>query len=100
MSDPIAALIEEMTAAAAADDFERARHCRDRIALLRGGANADAIERADLSGLQRLAAGAMGLGTNQPRIEPPIGWRPPSKPDPMTAGQKRRGKGRQRVPQK
>ncbi|QDZ06804.1 excinuclease ABC subunit B [Sphingomonas panacisoli] len=92
MSDLIAALMEEMAEAAAANDFERATDCRDRIALLRGGAEDNAIEDADLSGVRRPAPGAMGLGTSQPRIEPPIGWRPPPKPDPMTAGQKRRGK--------
>ena len=92
LSDRIAFLMNEMTAAAAADDFERAKDCRDRIALLRGGADSDAVDNVDLTGVHRLMPGAMGLGTNQSRIAPPTGWRPPPKPDPMTTGQTRRGK--------
>jgi hypothetical protein len=32
----------------------------------------------------------MGLGTSQQRAEPPPGWSPPKKPDPMTRGTSKR----------
>ncbi|WP_349290330.1 UvrB/UvrC motif-containing protein [Sphingomonas sp. 3P27F8] len=79
-----------MEDASRALDFEEAQRCRDRISLLRGGAAPDAVEQADIVGLARLRPGAMGLGTNQPRIASPKGWRPPPKPDPMTLGRNRR----------
>jgi hypothetical protein len=31
----------------------------------------------------------MGLGTHVPVAEPPKGWKPPKKPDPMTTNVKR-----------
>jgi hypothetical protein len=86
-------LQREMEAAVEALDFERASQCRDRISLLRGGATVQDAERADSSGLVRQQPGAMGLGTSQQRMTPPPGWRPPPKPDPMTAGRGRRGRG-------
>ena len=86
-------LIEEMNAAAAALDFETARALRDRIALLKGGADRDEAEAADTAGLERQQPGAMGLGTSQQRVTPPQGWTPPPRPDPMTSGRSRR-KGR------
>ena len=76
-----------MATAAAALDFEEARRLRDRINLLRGGA--DAAAAADTSGLTRQQPGRMGLGTGAPRVTPPPGWTPPRKPDPMTTGRKR-----------
>ena len=79
-------LREQMEAAAAALDFETARRLRDRINLLRGGASADDAARADTTGIERQAPGAMGLGSSQQRMTPPPGWKPPPKPDPMTAG--------------
>ncbi len=83
MTDPIDRLRQEMDAAVAAMDFEAAASLRDRIALLRGGASeADALA-ADTSGLSRQKPGAMGLGTSRQRVEPPAGWKPPKKPDPM-----------------
>lgn len=85
-------LQREMEAAVEALDFERASQCRDRISLLRGGATVQDAERADPSGLVRQQPGAMGLGTSQQRMTPPPGWRPPPKPDPMTAGRGRRGR--------
>jgi hypothetical protein len=85
-------LQREMEAAVEALDFERASQCRDRISLLRGGATVQDAERADSSGLVRQQPGAMGLGTSQQRMTPPPGWRPPPKPDPMTAGRGRRGR--------
>lgn len=86
MNDSIENLERQMDIAAAALDFETARRLRDRIALMRGGASAKAAEATDLSGLMRQQPGKMGLGTNQQRVEPPVGWKPPPKPDPMTTG--------------
>ncbi len=87
MTVSIEALREEMEAAAAALDFERAKALRDRINLLRGGAETVTV---DTAGLQRQQPGAMGLGTSQQRVTPPEGWVKPKKPDPMTKG---RGRG-------
>ncbi len=84
--DGIEELREQMEAAAAALDFETARRLRDRINLLRGGASADDAARADTTGIERQAPGAMGLGSSQQRMTPPPGWKPPPKPDLMTAG--------------
>ena len=89
MTVSIAALQEQMEAAAAALDFEGARALRDRIALLRAGAEDVAV---DTSGLARQQPGAMGLGTSQSRVVPPEGWVKPVKPDPMTRNTSRRGK--------
>jgi hypothetical protein len=36
--------------------------------------------------VKRQRPGAMGLGTSQQRVEPPPGWKPPPKPDPLTRG--------------
>ncbi|MET4896218.1 UvrB/UvrC motif-containing protein [Sphingomonadaceae bacterium jetA1] len=80
-------LRRKMEAAAERLDFEEARILRDRINLLRGGA--ENVE-VDTSGLTRQRPGAMGIGTSQPRPERPIGWVPPPKPDPMTKGRGRR----------
>ena len=91
MTDPSETLRQRMEAAAAALDFEEARRLRDQITLIRGGATAADAEAADLSGVTRQRPGAMGLGTSQQRVEPPAGWKPPPKPDPMTRG---RGNGR------
>ena len=88
MTDTMRTLRERMEAAAEALDFEEAKRLRDRISLMRGGATSAEAEDADLSGLTRQRPGAMGLGTSQQRFEPPIGWKPPPKPDPLT---RRRG---------
>ena len=79
-----------MEAAAHALDYEEARRIRDRINLLRGGANAEEAAEADTSGLVRQRSGAMGLGTSRQRPVPPQGWKPPPKPDFMTSGRKRK----------
>lgn len=92
MSDTVADLQRRMNAAVAAMYFEEARALRDRINLMRGGATADEASAADTSGLVRQQPGAMGLGTSQQRVTPPAGWKPPKKPDPMTAGTSRRRK--------
>lgn len=90
MSEDITTLDAQMEAAAAALDFEQARRLRDRINLLRGGASASEAAAADASGLTRQQPGATGLGTSRQRVEPPAGWTPPPRPDPMTRGKKRR----------
>ncbi|WP_375244235.1 UvrB/UvrC motif-containing protein [Sphingomonas parapaucimobilis] len=80
-------LRRQMEAAAERLDFEEAKRLRDRINLLRGGAEDVAV---DTSGLTRQQPGAMGLGTSQSRPERPEGWVQPKKPDPMTKGRGRR----------
>lgn len=69
--DELADLQARMEAAAAALDFEEARRLRDRISLLRGGADAAAAASADTAGLTRQQPGAMGLGSSQQRVSPP-----------------------------
>jgi hypothetical protein len=86
MTDTIETLRERMEAAAEALDFEEAKRLRDRISLMRGGATAAEAEQADGSGLMRQRPGAMGLGTSQQRVAPPVGWKPPPKPDSLTRG--------------
>lgn len=94
MTETIASLTKQMEAAARDLDFEEARRCRDRIALMRGGATAAEAGQGDLAGLQRQQPGAMGLGTSQQRMEPPPDWQPPARPDPMTTGRSKRGRRR------
>jgi hypothetical protein len=91
MADTIENLRERMEVAAAALDFEEARRLRDMIGLIRGGTAADDAADVDLSGITRQQPGAMGLGTNQQRVEPPLGWTPPPRPDLMTKGRSKRG---------
>ncbi|HWT41551.1 MAG TPA: UvrB/UvrC motif-containing protein [Sphingopyxis sp.] len=91
MSDTIETLTRKMEAAVEALDFENARRYRDQINLLRGGATLEEALEADLTGLTRQQPGAMGLGTSQQRMTPPLGWKPPAKPDPMTRGRSSRG---------
>ncbi len=79
-----------MTAAVAALDYEEARRLRDVIALVRGGASIEEAEAADTAALTRQRPGAMGLGTSQNRPTPPLGWKPPPKPDPMVRHRGRR----------
>ena len=92
MTETIETLQRKMAAAAHALDFEEAKHLRDRISLMRGGASAADAEDADVAGLVRQQPGAMGLGTSQQRMVPPPGWQRPAKPDPMTSGRSRRGR--------
>lgn len=91
MTETIADLQKQMEAAAEAMNFEEARHLRDRINLMRGGATRQEAE-VDTSGLVRQQPGAMGIGTSQQRMTPPAGWKAPAKPDPMTRNTGRRGK--------
>ena len=90
MEDSIDDLRRRMEQAAQSLDFEEAKRLRDRINLLRGGAEAIDADQADTAGLQRQRPGAMGLGTSQQRLTPAPGWTPPRKPDPMTAGRNNR----------
>ena len=92
MTETLQTLQKKMQAAAEALDFEEAKRCRDKISLMRDGATAAAAEEADFSGLKRQQPGAMGLGTSQQRVTPPSGWKPPPKPDPMTANRSKRRK--------
>lgn len=94
MTKSLSDLHRLMEAAAGAMDFEEARRLRDRINLVRGGATLEEAEQVDTAGLVRQQPGAMGIGTSQQRVTPPAGWKPPRKPDPMTQGSNRRGKGR------
>lgn len=89
MSTHIEALERQMRAAASAMDFEEARRLRDQINLLRGGANPEEAAAADTAGLMRQKAGAMGIGTSQPKPVKPSGWVTPKKPDPLTTGRSR-----------
>ena len=73
-------LERQMQAAAAAGKFELAAKYRDELRALLA---ADAA-RAD-GELHRQQPGAMGLGTSRQAVEPPPGWTPPRRPDPMTA---------------
>ena len=67
---------------------------RDRINLIRAGADPDAAEAADTTGLTRQQPGSMGLGTSQARPERPPDWKPPPRPDLMTRGHSRRRGGK------
>jgi len=86
MADTLEDLNAAMDAAAARLDFEEARRLRDRIALLRNGA--DTLD-VDTAGLMRQQPGDMGIGSNRARVARPEGWTPPRKPDPMTKGRSR-----------
>lgn len=90
MTDTLDTLQAAMAAAAARMDFEEATRLRDRINLLRGGADPQSAADADTAGLVRQQPGSMGLGSSRQRVEPPAGWKPPPKPDPMTSGRGRR----------
>jgi hypothetical protein len=84
MAETIEELEQAMAAAVEAEDYEAAALLRDRIKALRGGT----------SYFKRQTPGAMGLGTDQQAYQPPEGWSPPKKPDPMTAGHKPGGRRR------
>jgi len=94
MPDTIETLRQKMEDAALALDFEEAKRCRDMINMMRGGATPAEADQADFSGLERQQPGAMGLGSSQQRVTPPIGWTRPQKPDPLTAGKSVRGRRR------
>ncbi|WDR04866.1 UvrB/UvrC motif-containing protein [Devosia rhodophyticola] len=84
----IAALEQQMSAAAEAMDFELAAQLRDEIAQLRGERpelEAKGEDGSSVTVVGQPPPGAMGLGTNQPVVQPPKGWKKPKKPDPLTA---------------
>lgn len=86
MTHDIESLRRRMEAAAESLDFEEAKRLRDQLNLMRGGASLAEAEASDTSDLTRQQPGKMGLGTSQQRVTPPLGWKPPPKPDPMTKG--------------
>ena len=73
-------LDRQMRAAAAAGKFELAAKYRDELKAI---LDADAARAA--GDLYRQQPGAMGLGSSAQAVEPPPGWKPPKRPDPMTA---------------
>ncbi len=81
-------LEQQMRDAAAAGQFELAAKLRDELRALLD------VDAARTTGdLHRQQPGAMGLGTSRQAVEPPPGWTPPKRPDPMTANRSRpRGK--------
>jgi len=81
----IVLLEQQMTAAVAAEDFERAAKLRDQIAELRGEGGPSLVRKPPPD--------QIGMGTGIPVVEKPKGWRRPRKPDPMTRNVKPR-KGR------
>ncbi len=91
MTNTLEDLRRRMQEAAADNDFELAARLRDQLSLLRGAADADAApDLTATTHLRRQQPGAMGIGTSDQRLKPPPGWKPPKKPDPMTAGHKGR----------
>ncbi len=90
-NDVLTQLTAEMAAAAQAKDFERAAALRNEIAMRRQAAG-EAAEEADFAGLKRQQPGAMGIGSERPKRDAPVGWKPPKKPDPMTTGRSQRGR--------
>lgn len=89
----LAELERAMAAAAAREDFEEAARLRNQLFVLRAGGGGDDAG-ADFAGLIRQRPGAMGIGSQHPVPDRPPGWKPPKKPDPLTRGTGRRGKGR------
>ena len=77
-------LERQMREAAAAGKFEVAAKLRDDLHAL-----ADVDAARDTGDLHRQQPGAMGLGTSRQAVEPPPGWTPPKRPDPMTANRSR-----------
>ncbi|HYE47860.1 MAG TPA: UvrB/UvrC motif-containing protein [Caulobacter sp.] len=77
--DLLATLEAEMNRAAASGDHERADLLRDRLRALKDG---------QASYLRPQRAGAMGLGTSDEVPKRPAGWKPPPRPDPLTARRK------------
>lgn len=77
-------LERQMQAAAAAGEFELAAKLRDELRAL-----ADVDTARETGDLHRQQPGAMGLGTSRQAVEPPPGWVPPKRPDPMTANRTR-----------
>ena len=87
--DDLAALKAQLTDAVLAEDYETAGRLRDRIAALKTAERAMAPSK-----LRRQEPGKMGLGTSDQKFKPPEGWKPPKRPDMMTANTKPRRGGR------
>lgn len=85
MEDDLTALKQFLADAVLAEDYEMAATLRDRIA---------AFEPTTPSKLRRQEPGKMGLGTSDQKFKPPEGWKPPKRPDMMTANHKPRRGGR------
>jgi hypothetical protein len=83
-------LQSDTAAAARALDFGEAQRIRNRINLMRGGANEAEAAQADTSGLLRQQPGAMVLGTRRQWPVPPPNWKPPPKRDLNISGRKRK----------
>ena len=94
MRSDLETLRRRMEAAAAALDFEEAGRLRDQLSLLSHRPDDPIGGEVDTSRLQRQQPGAMGLGTSEQRVTPPAGWKPPPRPDPLTAVHKTRGRRR------
>ena len=86
VDDQIAQLGLAMGKAVAAENFEEAARLQAEIDRLAG---VDPASRRAGSRIGRGSPGAMGLGTDQPTLRRPKGWKPPPKPDLMTTGIKR-----------
>lgn len=86
----ITRLTAEMQRAAETEDFEAAARLRNEIAALKGQSGGEA---GGSPLVRKPPPGEMGLGTHIPVAARPPGWRPPKKPDPLTANVKPR-KGR------
>jgi hypothetical protein len=84
MTSALESLRLRMEAAAEAEDFEEAARLRDQYSLLRGRPDAEVPAEMDTSRLHRQQPGRMGLGTSEQAVVPPPGWKPPTRPDPMT----------------
>ena len=74
----------EMLDAAARDDFETAAALRNQLLVLRQ-ADGEESGGGDYAGLKRQQPGAMGIGTQHPKVTRPAGWKAPKKPSPMTS---------------
>jgi hypothetical protein len=83
------ALEQEIAAAVAAENFEKAADLRDALAAQRR-------EEKPMppSKLQPQIPGKMGLGTSDQTFKPPAGWIAPKRPDMMTRNHKPRRGGR------
>jgi hypothetical protein len=90
MDDDLVALKQHLDDAVLAEDFERAARLRDRIAALEPQVTLDMPP----SKLRRQEPGKMGLGASDQKFKPPEGWKPPKRPDMMTANTKPRRGGR------
>lgn len=90
--DRFAAIEAAMKEAAARQDFEAAAALRNRLIVARQTGHDPGDVDADFAGVGRQRPGAMGIGSQVPRREPPPGWKPPPKPDAMTTNRKRGGR--------